>query len=72
NLYLDNNQIADVSSLSSLGNLTNLTLNNNQIVDVSSLSSLTNLTELVLRGNQIENRICPLEEKERSVCWFGD
>ncbi|MEC4987033.1 MAG: leucine-rich repeat domain-containing protein, partial [Oscillatoria sp. PMC 1076.18] len=70
NLYLDNNQIADVSSLSSLTNLTSLYLNDNQIVDISSLSSLTNLTTFRLLNNQIVNRICPLEKS--SVCWFGD
>ncbi|MEG4145013.1 leucine-rich repeat domain-containing protein [Microcoleus sp. Pol12B5] len=52
-LYLDNNQITDISVLGSLTNLTTLFLNDNQITDISSLGSLTNLTTLFLNDNQI-------------------
>ncbi|TAE66346.1 MAG: GTP-binding protein, partial [Bacteroidetes bacterium] len=48
-----NNQISDISALQSLTNLTELVLSNNQISDISALQSLTNLTELVLSSNQI-------------------
>ncbi|MEG3910480.1 leucine-rich repeat domain-containing protein, partial [Microcoleus sp. w2-18aC4] len=52
-LYLDNNQITDISVLGSLTNLTTLFLNDNQITDISVLGSLTNLTTLFLNDNQI-------------------
>jgi Leucine-rich repeat (LRR) protein len=54
-LYLDNNQISDVSALSGLTNLVWLHLENNQISDISALSNLTNLTYLYLYNNQISD-----------------
>jgi internalin A len=54
-LGLRDNQISDITSLQSLTNLTSLSLSNNQISDISFLQSLTNLTELDLRGNQISD-----------------
>ena len=50
-----NNQIADISFLSSLTNLTKLNLHSNQIVDVSPLSNLTDLEYLQLYNNQISD-----------------
>ena len=52
-LQLDGNQISDVSPLASLTNLTDLDLGNNQISDVSPLASLTNLTDLGLYDNPL-------------------
>jgi internalin A len=52
-LRLESKQIADLTPLSSLTNLTVLILNNNQIADLTPLSSLTNLTVLILNNNQI-------------------
>ena len=52
-LYLNDNQITDISVLGSLTNLTELYLNDNQITDISSLGSLINLTRLELCDNQI-------------------
>lgn len=46
-------------ALSTLTNLTNLTLFGNQISNINSLSTLTELTSLSLGGNQISN-IIPL------------
>ena len=46
-------QITDISTLGSLTNLTTLNLNYNQITDISTLGSLTNLTTLNLNYNQI-------------------
>ena len=60
-LWLDTNQISDISPLGSLTNLTYLNLDVNQISNISSLGSLTNLTELRLRWNQISD-ISPLVE----------
>ncbi|MEG4184916.1 leucine-rich repeat domain-containing protein, partial [Microcoleus sp. Pol14D6] len=54
-LDLNNNQISDISFLGSLTNLTTLDLNNNQISDISFLGSLTNLTTLDLNNNQISD-----------------
>lgn len=53
------NQISDLSPLSDLKNLTGLWLGDNQITDVSPLSNLTNLSVLGLENNQIED-ISPL------------
>jgi tetratricopeptide (TPR) repeat protein len=55
------NQITDISSLAGLTNLTSLELGFNQISDITPLEGLTNLTELFLRDNQISD-ISPLEE----------
>ncbi|MEG3979864.1 leucine-rich repeat domain-containing protein, partial [Microcoleus sp. T3B2] len=52
-LHLDSNQITDISFLGSLTNLTTLHLDSNQITDFSFLGSLTNLTTLHLDSNQI-------------------
>ena len=52
-LDLYNNQITDISFLGSLTNLTTLHLGYNQITDISFLGSLTNLTTLNLNYNQI-------------------
>jgi Leucine-rich repeat (LRR) protein len=52
-LWLQENQIVDVSPLATLTSLTELWLQENQIVDVSPLSTLTSLTRLVLHLNQI-------------------
>jgi Leucine-rich repeat (LRR) protein len=46
------NRIQDISPLSSLTNLKELTLSKNQIGDVTPLADLTNLAELSLSGNQ--------------------
>ena len=54
-LYLNSNQIVDITALSGLTNLRNLWLSHNPIVDISALSALTNLTELHLDNNQIVN-----------------
>ncbi|MCK4570477.1 leucine-rich repeat domain-containing protein, partial [Candidatus Bipolaricaulota bacterium] len=52
-LWLNWNQIVDISALSNLTNLMQLYLAGNQIVDISALSGLTNLTMLGLYNNQI-------------------
>ncbi|WP_235006997.1 leucine-rich repeat domain-containing protein, partial [Listeria monocytogenes] len=54
-LYLSDNQISDISSLSGLTSLTSLYLSDNQISDISSLSGLTSLTSLYLSDNQISD-----------------
>jgi Leucine-rich repeat (LRR) protein len=54
-LYLDKNQIQDISPLSDLLKLTDLSLDYNQICDISPLSKLTNLVMLYLCNNQIQN-----------------
>jgi len=60
-LYLDGNQISDISPLSNLTDMYWLSLSWNQISDVSPLSSLTNLMWLDICGNQIGD-ISPLVE----------
>ena len=54
-LYLDDNNISDISSLSGLIQLEKLGLGRNQITDVSALTNLTSLSELDLSRNQITN-----------------
>ena len=44
-LYLDHNQISDISPLSSLTGLTRLNLNDNQISDISALVENSSLGE---------------------------
>ena len=53
--YLDHNQISDISPLKDMTDLTYLDLNNNQISDISTLKNLTNLTNLDLKFNQTNN-----------------
>ncbi|MEG4252316.1 DUF6745 domain-containing protein, partial [Microcoleus sp. Pol10D4] len=60
-LYLNNNQITDISALRELTNLSSLYLNNNQITDISALRELTNLTTLYLNNNQFAP-LCVLGE----------
>ncbi|MFC1913836.1 RyR domain-containing protein [Chloroflexota bacterium] len=45
-LHIWRSQISDISPLSSLTNLTRLNLGGNQISDISTLSSLTKLAEM--------------------------
>ena len=52
-LYLSNDQISDLSSLTGLTNLERLYLSNNQISDLSPLTELTNLEWLYLSQNKI-------------------
>jgi len=59
-LYLTNNQISDLTPLSSLENLVSLGLGRNHISDIAPLSELTNLNVLWLWSNQISD-ITPLE-----------
>ena len=54
-LYLDGKQISDLTPLRGLTNLTALCLQNNQISDLTPLAGLTNLIELQLYGNQISD-----------------
>jgi Leucine-rich repeat (LRR) protein len=58
-LYLSDNQLSDISQLSSLKSLTRLDLGANGISDISSLASLDELTILDLYVNQIRD-ISPL------------
>ncbi|VAX22298.1 hypothetical protein MNBD_NITROSPINAE04-2391 [hydrothermal vent metagenome] len=52
--FIDNN-ITDVSYLSSMTSLQTLYLNNNSITSVSDLASMTNLTTLFLESNNISD-----------------
>ena len=54
-LWLSNNSIEDVSSLSKLTNLTELWLWNNRIEDISPLSGLTGLPRLSLGRNNVKD-----------------
>ena len=54
-LWLDDNQIRDVSPLSGLTHLRTLHLGDNRIRDVSPIGKLTELTSLRLAGNPIED-----------------
>ncbi|MDH4269752.1 MAG: leucine-rich repeat domain-containing protein [Dehalococcoidia bacterium] len=58
-LYLDSNNISDISPLANLSSLTDLYLGWNQISDISRLGNLTSLTLLRLDSNQISD-ISPL------------
>jgi len=58
-LVMSGNEIADISPLAGLGNLTELNLADNEIVDIAPLASLTNLGMLFLHNNDIVD-ISPL------------
>ena len=53
NVLVNSNDISNLSPLSNLTNLTELRLGGNSITDVSALSNLTNLTDLSLSSNSI-------------------
>lgn len=59
-LYLESNQIIEISPLSNMTKLEVLWLEDNQISDINPLSKLTNLQELYLMSNQITD-ISPLK-----------
>lgn len=52
-LFLENNEIEDISPISNLTKLKVLNLNENNIKDISFIKNLTNLTKLYLKQNQI-------------------
>ncbi len=52
-LYLNLNEITDVTPLARLTNLEKLGISGNPIADVTPLAGLTNLTELYLSNNKI-------------------
>ncbi len=54
-LYIEENQISNLSPLSGLTHLTHISVHNNQISDLSPLAGLTNLTYLVMQKNQISD-----------------
>ncbi len=54
-LYMDYNQIDDISALKDCINLEVLRLDGNQVTDISPLEKLTKLTELQLNDNKISD-----------------
>lgn len=54
-LWLNNNQIEDISVLSYLTQLKELYIPNNKITDISRISELRNLTHLGLSGNKLSS-----------------
>ncbi|MGC8718106.1 MAG: leucine-rich repeat domain-containing protein, partial [bacterium] len=54
-LFLESNQISDISPLANLTKLQELYLESNQISDISPLANLTKLQELDLSNNQISD-----------------
>ena len=54
-LFLTDNQITDITPISSLVNLTYLDLKDNQISDLKPLESLANLSVISIEGNQISD-----------------
>ncbi len=63
-LYLNNNQVADLSPIAGLTSLSILQLDYNQVSDLTPLSNLTGLTELTLWHNAITD-IAPLADLDR-------
>lgn len=59
-LYLDKNQVSDISPLADLTDLKDLQIQRNEVSDISDLAGLINLTDLHLYENQI-NDISALE-----------
>lgn len=63
-LYLDSNNISDISPLADLSRLTDLYLGWNELSDISGLGNLTSLTSLRLDSNNISD-ISPLANLSR-------
>ena len=57
-LYLENNNISDISCLSNFSNLEILSIENNHISDISALSGLSNLKLLDIINNRISDISC--------------
>ena len=71
-LWLDSNNIADISVLSRLTNLKILDLNNNRITDLSPLGTLPDLEELFLTENPFDD-LSPLSRlTSLTQLWLGD
>ncbi|MDI3503826.1 MAG: hypothetical protein PWP64_762 [Candidatus Cloacimonadota bacterium] len=72
-LHLYNNQISDLSPLSTLDNLQHLYLGVNQISDLSPLSTLSNLQVLYLYENQISDLspLSTLSNLQELDLWFN-
>jgi hypothetical protein len=60
-LWAHNNQIEDISALSGMDGMQQLSLNDNAISDVSALSNMIDMEHLFLSNNKIEN-IAPLRQ----------
>ncbi|MDG1752161.1 MAG: Calx-beta domain-containing protein [Thalassotalea sp.] len=54
-MYLDGNNLTDISPLASLSKLSTISLSDSNISDLSPLSSITYLNNLTLTGNQISS-----------------
>ncbi len=52
-LYIDDNQISDLTPVAGLTNLERLCADSNQIIDISAVAGLTNLSQLKLDDNEI-------------------
>ena len=58
-LYLEGNQVSDLSPLKKLKWIESLDLRNNQVSDVAALSAMTELRHTMLEGNKITD-LAPL------------
>ena len=56
-LYLNDNELTDISGIKLFKNVEYLNIDNNKIEDISVLKDLINLKELVIRNNEITD-IC--------------
>lgn len=54
-INLDNNNISDISRLSSMSSLYTISLNNNKISDISALNDMNNLNFVYLNSNNISD-----------------
>ena len=70
-LFLNNNEISDLTPLSDLANLSRLRLHQNQVSDLTPLAGLTNLRDLWLQDNQISD-LTPLAGLANSVNLYLD
>ena len=57
-LYLENNELTDISGVKLFKNLKELDLGHNEIIDISALKYLKNLKILILFNNNIKKYIC--------------
>ena len=68
-VYLGENQIQNIQSLSNLTKLTAVYLEKNQVQNIQSLSALENLQTLKVQDNPLISKQCPIQPE--SICRFS-
>ena len=65
-LYLNSNEISDISALSSLTQLEYLDLSNNEILDFSALDGL-HIEALNVEGNKVKEKVKEKQQFQKNL-----